>query len=196
MTNDAQHPLDNFSELLSKAKAGDTVALDSLMPLVYHELRGIARRLLSNERAHHTLQPTALINEAYLRLHNSPGSVQNLSDRAHFFALSARVMRNVLVDHANARNAAKRGGGVEALTLSFAEHLSAETDSSAANLLALHEAMTRFAAVDERSSQVLEMITFGGMELQEVADAMEISLATVKRDWLFARTWLKRELAD
>jgi RNA polymerase sigma-70 factor, ECF subfamily len=187
---------DSFSALLARAKDGDRAALDQLMPVVYQELRGIAARLLSGERAHHTLQATALINEAYLRLRGSPNSVQGLNDRAHFFALSARVMRNVLVDHANARNAQKRGSGIEAYTLSFAENVSVESDKSATDLLALHEALERFAKVDERSAQVLEMITFGGMELQAVADALGISLATVKRDWLFARTWLKRELAD
>jgi RNA polymerase sigma factor (TIGR02999 family) len=185
-----------FSESLSKAgvtqllKAwsdGDHVALEHLTPVVEIELRRIARRCMAKEKPDHTLQSAALVNEAYLRLVD----IQAVSwqGRTHFFAMCARLMRRILTDYARSRNYQKRGGG--ALHLTLDEGLLA-TPERQADILALDEALTQFARLYPRQSQVVELRFFGGLEVTEVAEALKISAVTVKRDWKFAKAWLLR----
>jgi RNA polymerase sigma factor (TIGR02999 family) len=176
--------------LLQAWSGGDKEALDRLAPLVYRELRRIAGRIMTAERPNHTLQATALVNEAYVRLVDT----QQVSwqDRAHFFALCARAMRQILIDHARARASEKRGGGEILLELDEAV---ASAPSPAANLLELDDALNRLAAIDPRKSQVVEMRFFGGLSLEETAEALKVSTKTVQRDWDLARGWLYRELS-
>jgi RNA polymerase sigma-70 factor, ECF subfamily len=168
---------------------GDEVAFEELVPLVHAELRRIARRQMGHERVGHTLQPTALVNEAYLKLID----IRHVQwqDRAHFFAMSSRVMRRVLVDCARTRGYQKRGAGAQKMTLDEGRVRSAEP---AADVLALDEALEALAAIDQRKSQVVEMRYFGGLSIEETAEAMGISERTVKRDWTMAKLWLRREL--
>jgi len=175
--------------LLRAWGGGDKQALDRLTPLVYRELRRIAGRMMAAERPNHTLQATALVNEAYVRLVDT----QQVSwqDRAHFFALCARAMREILIDHARARGSAKRGGGEVALELE--EGLIAGR-SPEANLLELDAALHRLAELDPRKSQVVELRFFGGLSLEETSEALKVSTKTVQRDWDIARGWLYREL--
>ena len=175
--------------LLQAWSGGDKQALDRLAPLVYRELRRIAGRIMTAERPNHTLQATALVNEAYVRLVDT----QQVSwqDRAHFFALCARAMRQILIDHARARASEKRGGGEVAIELE--EGLIAGS-SPEANLLELDDALKRLAEIDPRKSQVVEMRFFGGLSLEETAEALKVSTKTVQRDWDLARAWLYGEL--
>ncbi len=172
-------------------------ALDHLLPQLYDELRMIARRLLAREREGHTLTPTALLHEAYLRL-GSSSAAQGAMDPLHFRALAARVMRHVLVDHALSRKAEKRGGpdAEPALTLSALDGAPEAGSGNPMDLLAVHQALERLAAQDERAARVVELRCFGGLDLQETADALQISLATVKRDWLFGKTMLAHALKE
>ena len=178
-----------ITDLLTAWGQGDASALERLMPLVHAELHRLARREMRGERPGHTLRTTALVNEAYLRLIDA--SRVRWQDRAHFFALSARIMRRILVDHARARQFVKRGGGLRQVTLEDALVVSAERS---ADLVALDDALVALAAVDERKSQVVEMRFFGGLSVEETAEALHVSPATVMRDWHFARVWLLREL--
>jgi RNA polymerase sigma-70 factor, ECF subfamily len=168
---------------------GDESAFDALMPLVYGELRRLARLYIRRERHGLTLQPTALVNEAYLRLVD----IQRVSwqDRAHFFAVSARVMRRVLVDMARTRASLKRAGGVQ--RVSFDENLIAANEWSV-NLVALDDALGALAERDVRKSQVIELRFFGGLNVEETAEALHVSPRTVMRDWRLARAWLSREI--
>jgi RNA polymerase sigma factor (TIGR02999 family) len=168
---------------------GDEQALDRLVPLVYDELRQLARRELRRERAGHGLQPTELVHDAYQRLVDLELSWQG---RVHFYRMAARTMRRVLVDQARARRAEKRGGGAVLVTLDEARMGQAEP---ASDVLDLAEALERLAALDARLSQAVELFYFGGMTYPEIAEALEISPATVDRDLRFARSWLRRELA-
>ena len=175
-------------DLIARWRAGDEQALKDLLPLVYKQLHRVAREHLRKQRANHTLQTTALIHEAYLRFAGAQGvSVQ---DRNHFMALASRMMRQVLVDHARGRVAAKRQGGVR-VTLSEAAHVADEVD-----VLGIDEALTRLAQFDEQQARVVELRFFGGLSIQETAHALHISESTVKRDWTMARTWLSRELQN
>ncbi|TAM84543.1 MAG: sigma-70 family RNA polymerase sigma factor [Acidobacteria bacterium] len=169
---------------------GSKKALDRLAPLVYHELHQIAGRLMASERPNHTLQATALVNEAYLRLVDA--RQVSWQDRAHFFAICARAMRQILVDHARSRSSAKRGGGEVAIELD--EGLAAAA-SQEASLLELDEALKRLEALDPRKSQVVEMRYFGGLSIEETAEGLKVSAETVRRDWKMARAWLHRELS-
>jgi RNA polymerase sigma factor (TIGR02999 family) len=169
--------------------AGDESALQRLMPVVHAELRRLARREMRRERAGHTLQTTALVNEAYLRLVDMSGVSWN--DRAHFFAMSARLMRRILVDHARSRLYQKRGGGAK--VVSFDEGLTVAREPSA-NLVALDDALKALATLDERKSQVVELRFFGGLSVDETAAALDVSPSTVLRDWRLAKAWLLREL--
>lgn len=187
-----QPDADGFSRTLARARAGDAAALDELMPLVYEELRRIAGRQMGRERGDHTLQPTALVHEAYLRLFESPGL--HVNDRAHFMALAARVMRRLLINHAESRNADKRRGNAVHVTLSAAADLAAGEPE--VDVEALDAALRRLAAVDPRAAEIVEMRYFGGMTVEEVAVAIGASPATVKRDWTAARAWLRRELTQ
>jgi RNA polymerase sigma-70 factor (ECF subfamily) len=175
--------------LLQAWGGGDKQALDRLAPLVYRELRRIAGRMMAAERPNHTLQATALVNEAYVRLVDT----QQVSwqDRAHFFALCARAMREILIDHARARGSAKRGGDQIAIEL---DEALAAAPSPEANLLELDDALKRLAEIDPRKSQVVELRFFGGLNLEETAEALKVSTKTVQRDWDLARGWLYREL--
>lgn len=187
MTSPPQHDVTRLLDLLS---SGDRTVLDVLFPLVYGELRRLARQQLSRERPGHTLDSVALVNEAYLKLVDQ-GNVR-LQNRAHFFAVSARAMRAILVDYARARNAAKRGGGGTAVPLdAVAELLS---DEQAEHVAQLDEALARLASVNEEASRVVECLYFGGLTLEETAEALGLSVATVRRRWGFAKAWLARAL--
>jgi len=168
---------------------GDQAALDEVLPLVYDELRRLADSYLRRERPDHTLQPTALVHEAYLRLIGQ----KNLSwqNRAHFFGIAARVMRQILVNHALNRNADKRGGHLHKVSLDEAVNFFAERD---VNLMALNRALDELEALDPRQSQIVELRFFGGLSIEEAAEVLGISPATVKRDWSIAKLWLHRAI--
>jgi len=174
-------------------RSGDPTALDDLLPRVYDELRALADAYMRRERAGHTLQPTALVHEAFLRLLRlPPGSVQN---RIHFFALAAQAMRRILADHARRHRAAKRGGGAVRVPLELVEGGAPATpagDDVAAD--DLDAALEDLAKLDERQARVVELRFFGGLSIEETAEVLAVSPATVKRDWLVARAWLHREL--
>lgn len=178
--------------VLRRWRGGDEAALARLMPLVVEEMRRIARRYLSREGPGHTLQPTALVNEVYLRLAGSdaPGP----EDRAQFFAWASRLMREVLVDHARARLAAKRGGGRAPLALEAAVQAAAPRGLGPEMLLTLDAALIRLAELDRRQSRVVELRYFSGLTLEEIAGVMAISRASAERDWAIARRFLAREL--
>lgn len=176
------------TEILLEWRSGNEEALKQLMPMVYDELRRLANRYMRSERSEHTLQPTALVNEAYLRLIDMKVSWQ---DRAHFFAVAARLMRRLLVDHARGHRRAKREGEVAKLSLDDAVEVSS---SPALEVIAVDEALTRLAEFDPRKSEILELRYFGGLSNEEVAEALGISRATVQRDLRFAKAWLIREL--
>ena len=168
---------------------GDQAALEKLMPLVYAELHRLARRYMRREHAGHTLQTSALVNEAYLHLIDARGV--RWQNRTHFFAVSAQIMRRILVDFARARQNLKRGGGALQVSLDQGMVVSAERG---ADLLALHEALERLSALNARQSQVVELRYFGGLNENEVADVLKVSARTVRHDWSLARSWLYREL--
>jgi RNA polymerase sigma factor (TIGR02999 family) len=178
------------TELLLAWGRGDRSALDELAPLVLHELRRLARVQMRGERHNHTLQTTALVNEAFLRLIDLRRI--RWQDRAHFLALSARLMRRTLVDYARSRNYQKRGGGAATLTLDEAMVSSPERS---ADLVALDDALEDLARIDTRKSQVVELRFFGGLSVEETAQALDISPETVQRDWRFAKVWLLREIS-
>jgi RNA polymerase sigma-70 factor, ECF subfamily len=177
------------TQLLQAWSEGDQGALDQLMPVVYDELHRLAGRYMADERPGHTLQATALVNEAYLRLANSRGGWR---DRAHFFALSARVMRRILVDWARSRRAQKRGNDVPALELE--ENLAIVAGKSGNDLIAIDDALQTLAAFDSRQSQIVELRFFGGLSVKETAEVLTVSEETVRRDWKVAKSWLRREL--
>jgi RNA polymerase sigma factor (TIGR02999 family) len=176
--------------LLSRWRSGDAAALEALIPFVYDELRRIARAHLRREREGHTLQSTALVNEAYLRLVGQEGG--QLENRAHFLSVAAHLMRQILVDHARAHQAAKRDGG-RRVELEEAEHPLQTTN---VDVVALDEALVKLAEFDPDLCRLVEMRFLGGLSIEETAQAMGISPATVKREWATARAWLTRELAD
>ncbi len=179
-----------ITTLLLAHAAGDAAALERLLPRVYDELRQIARARLRHERAEHTLAPTDLVHEAFLKL--VPLGQVDWQNRAHFFAIASRAMRHVLIDHAVRRNAAKRGGGVQTLTLG---EVGGSTELPLDDLIAIGDALARLERLDPRQARVVECKFFGGLSLDETAEALHISPATVSRDWTFARAWLHRELA-
>ncbi|MCU0970594.1 MAG: sigma-70 family RNA polymerase sigma factor [Gammaproteobacteria bacterium] len=180
---------DSITELLLAWGAGSEQALHRLMPLVHGELRRLAHRHMRSERAGHGLQTTALVNEAYLRLVDARRVPWQ--SRAQFFAIAATAMRRVLVDAARARGRHKRGGGVVHVTLD--ETMTVRNDSNP-DLIALDDALTALAAMDERKCRVIELRYFGGLSVNETAEALGVSPATVLRDWAFAKAWLLREL--
>ena len=179
----------HVTDLLVAWSGGDEQALEKLMPLVHGELRRLARRQMAGERQGHTLQTTALINEAYLRLIDLTRI--RWQDRAHFLAISARLMRRILVDHARTRQYAKRGGGAAKVSLDEALVV---TSDPRPDLVALDDALQALAAVDSRKSQVVEMRFFGGLSVEETAEALGVSPQAVMRDWRLAKVWLLREL--
>lgn len=181
---------DSVTRLLHDAGAGDAGAMERLVPLLYAELHRIAERQMARERPDHTLQPTALVDEAFMRLLGTTPA--NFADRSHFLRAASRVMRRVLVDHARARHAVKRGG---TLQVTLDEAIVSGGDTTL-DMLALDDALNRLGAVDPRWAQVVELRFFGGLSVPEVADALGTSVATVKRDWQFARGWLARALIE
>jgi RNA polymerase sigma factor (TIGR02999 family) len=185
-------PSNQVTQLLLDWSRGDRAALDELMPLVYQELRKLASGYLRSERPDHTLQPTALIHEAYLRMIGK--DMPQWQSRAHFFGIAARLMRQILVDHARTRHAAKRGGDQQKISLDDAPQVFDQSD--AAGLLALDDALTKLAAFDERRSRILEMRAFGGMSVEDTALALRVSEATVKREMRLAQAWIRRELGQ
>jgi RNA polymerase sigma factor (TIGR02999 family) len=185
-------PGDVTALLLRWQDAADEAAPAELMPLVYEELRRVARSYLRRERDDHTLQPTALVHEAYLRLVDD--SKVSWQDRAHFFGIAARLMRQILVQHARAHDAAKRGGPGQ-LKLSLEQAPELATDC-AVELVALDDALVDFTKIYPRKSKVVELKFFGGMEAKQISEALQISVKTVTRDWNFARLWLSRQLRN
>jgi len=183
------HRSDTASDLVRAWGRGNLQARDDLLPLVYRELRRRAAVYLRDERRDHTLQPTALVHEAYLRLIGQERVAWQ--NRAHFFGIASQMMRRILVDHARAHKAAKRPGG--AFKVSFTDRIGA-TDPRAWDLLALDEALNKLQTVDLRLSQIVELRYFGGLSEEAVADVMAISRSTVTREWQTARTWLYRQL--
>ncbi|HEX8735465.1 MAG TPA: sigma-70 family RNA polymerase sigma factor [Pyrinomonadaceae bacterium] len=180
-----------ITQLLLAWGSGDKAALDALMPMVYDELRRLARCYMRRQNAGHTLQTTALVNEAYLRLIDS--SRVRWQDRTHFFAISAQLMRRVLVDFARARNSRKRGG--EQIQITLDEQIEAPFEKET-NLVALDEALQNLAKLSQRQSQIVELRYFGGLSEEEIAETLAISTRTVRRDWSLARAWLYRELSQ
>jgi RNA polymerase sigma-70 factor, ECF subfamily len=183
-------PQSSVSQLLARHRQGEAGALDRVLPLVYDELRALARAQLRREDAGHTLGATALVHEAYLRL--AGGEEIAPDDRRHFFAIAARAMRRVLIDHARGRNCAKRGAGDVALQLSQVEEFLQQADNDEA--AALDEALERLSQANPRAAQVIEYHFFAGFTLQETADALAVSVKTVQRDWMVGRAWLASEI--
>ena len=180
-----------ISRLLQAWRRGNRKALDDLLPLVYDELHRQARRFLRRERQNHTLQPTALIHETYLKLvEQSRVSWQN---REHFFAISANLMRRILVNYANARRRKKRGGAAELLDLD--ESILVFTKKTEVDLLSLDEALTRLGKMDKKQEQIVELRYFSGLTIEETAEVLGVSPATIKRDWRMTKAWLHRELS-
>lgn len=179
------------TQLLLSWNQGDRDALDRLIPLVEAELRRLARRFMRRERGDHTLQTSALINEAYVKLVDQ----QNVhwQDRAHFFAVAAQIMRHILIDHARKHQYAKRGGGAEKVPLDEIDELS---DQRAAELIAMDDALRDLATADPRKSQIIELRFFGGLSIEETAEVLDISPATVTREWRMARAWLHHAMSS
>ena len=186
---------ENVTQLLVKWGEGDQKALDKLMPLVYSELRRLAGNYLRRERQNHTLQPTALVNEAYLKLIDQRNP--RWQNRAQFYGVAAQLMRRILVDHARQHQAAKRGGSdQQRLSITSAGQLGAKQLAAepAIDLLALHEALEELTAFDPQQGRIVELKFFGGLSIEETAEIMGIGHATVERDWKMARAWLRRKL--
>lgn len=178
-----------ITQLLLAWGSGDKAALDALMPIVYDELRRLAKRYMRRQNPDHTLQTTALVNEAYLRLIDS--SRVRWQDRTHFFAISAQLMRRILVDFARAKNSRKRGG--EQIQITLDERIEAPFETET-NLVELDEALQRLAKLSPRQSRIVELRYFGGLSEEEISETLAISTRTVRRDWSLARAWLYREL--
>lgn len=183
-------PANEVTQLLLAWSGGDETALEKLTPLVYRELHHLAQRYMSRERQEHTLQTTALVNELYLRLVDA--DQMRWQNRAHFFAVSAQLMRHILVDFARSRKNIKRGGEVIKVSLDDAPVVSEDTDS---NLIALNDALNSLSEIDERKAKVIELRFFGGLSIEETAEVLKVSGDTVMRDWRLAKLWLLKEMA-
>jgi RNA polymerase sigma-70 factor, ECF subfamily len=191
---DPAAPPPDVTPLLLAWGSGDKSAGERLLPAIYEELHRQASRAMRREADEHTLQPTALVHEAYLRLVDQRRAEWH--NRAQFFGVAAQIMRRILVDHARAQHATKRGGAMQQITLGDAhQSASAAEDDTALDVLALHEALERLAIIDPDQARVVELRYFGGMTIEETAEALGISPATVKREWAVARAWLRRELS-
>ena len=180
-----------ITRLLRAWGGGDAQALDRLAPVVFDELRRLSRRYMRRERAGHTLQTTALVNEVYLRLVNVTG--MDWKDRAHFFAMSAQMMRRILVDAARARASARRRGGIRASSVNLDQI--PDLSGRGSELIALDDALNTLAQMDPRKARVIELRFFGGLSVEETAEVLKISPQSVMRDWKLAKAWLKRELS-
>lgn len=191
MKQSVKRPDQSITQLLVKWGSGDKAALDELIPLVYDELRKLAASYLRRKDVVHTLQATALVHEAYVRLADQKGAL--MEHRAQFFGLAAKVMRDILVDHARKRLATKRGGRQLRISLSQADRFGHNPELE---LLALDSALKDLAATNPQHSRVIELRFFGGLTIEETAEAMSLSHATTERYWSFARAWLRRELGD
>ena len=178
-----------ITQVLLELRRGESRAADKLLTLVYDQLRALAQRYLSQERPGHTLQPTALVHEAYIRLVGEA----DWEDRAHFFAVAARAMRRILVDHARTRAAAKRGGLEQRRPIEVAETCAARPDEY---VVALDEALTTLAGVDPELARLVELRFFGGLSVEETAEVLDVSTRTVKRHWTVARGWLHRAISE
>jgi RNA polymerase sigma-70 factor, ECF subfamily len=186
------NPPDNeVTRLLESWNSGRQEALDELIPLVYQELRRMAKRYMNSQPSKHTLQTTALIHEAYLKL--ADNRVKNWQNRAHFFAVAAQAMRHILVDHARSHKREKRGGETQFISL---EDVAVISNERAAEMVALDEALQNLSGVDERKARVVELRYFGGLSVEETAEVLKVSQNTVNRDWNFAKMWLLRELSN
>jgi len=183
-------PPEGITQLLVRWNGGDKTAMDQLMPLVQSELRRLAGNYLRRERPGHTLQPTALVNEAYLRLVDQKKA--NWQNRAQFYGIAAQLMRRILVDHARQHNAAKRGGSDQQRLSITSAH--AVSDKPNLDLLALHEALEELAAIDPQQGRIVELKFFGGLSIEETAEVMDLGHATIERDWKMARAWLRLKL--
>ena len=186
----AHRPPNQITQLLQRWRDGNREALDALLPLVYEELRRLAHRHLRNERAEHTLQSSALVHEAYLRLLGQ--DFPHWEGRTHFFAIAAQLMRQILVDYARRHRASKRGSGVCMLTLGDVDALPQRKD---VDVVALNDALNSLAEIDPRQSHIVELRFFAGLSLEETSEVMGIGTATVQRDWTAARAWLHREIS-
>ena len=186
-------PAQNVTELLLSWGEGDTAALDRLIPLLYDDLRRVARGHLRREPRGHTLQPTALVHEVFLRLVDVDR--MTVKSRTHFFALSARLMRQILVDHARRQRAGKRGGSATVISLNEAAGAAAPTSTSSVDVLALDEALDTLSSLDGRQCRVVELRFFAGLNIPETADALGVSTPTVERDWAMAKAWLHQRLS-
>jgi RNA polymerase sigma-70 factor (ECF subfamily) len=182
---------ESITKLLVEWREGDQTALDRLIPLVHQELHRLAHHYLKRERPGHTLQTTALVNEAYLKLVDHKG--MRWQNRSHFFAVAAQAMRRILVDHARTRDAAKRGGGIAIAPL---DEAAAVADTQAAHLLALNDALDQLATMDERKARIVVLRYFGGMSVEETAEVVGVSAATVMREWSSAKTWLFKAMSS
>jgi len=184
-------PKNEVTQLLLRWSEGDKAALDKLMPLVYRELRRLAGHYMRRERPGHTLQASALVNEAYLRLVDYRR--MQWQNRAHFFAVAAQAMRRVLVEHARSRQYAKRGGTAQRISL---DDVAVLTDQQAAELVALDDALTSLEALDARKARIVELRYIGGLSIEETAETLGVSTATVERDWRSAKAWLYRAISQ
>ena len=183
-------PQSGITQLLTRWGNGDQTALEKLMPMVYSELRRLANNYLRRERRNHTLQPTALVNEAYLKLVDQKNA--RWQNRAQFYGIAAQLMRRILVDHARQHNAVKRGGSdQQRLSITNAAVLATKPDL---DVLALHEALEELATLDPQQERIVELKFFGGLSIEETAEVLGIGHATVERDWKMARAWLRRKL--
>ena len=183
--------IQEVTRLLQSLNAGNRDAVDALVPLVYAELRKLAAHYLKSERGEHTLQPTALVHEAFLRLVEQETAWQN---RTHFFAMAANLMRRILVDYAKTKHRVKRGGSAEDLPLEEAFYVAA-TEENEVDLLALDRVLNELAEIDEQQARIVELRYFSGLSIAETAEVLKISPATVKRDWNMAKAWLHHELS-
>jgi RNA polymerase sigma factor (TIGR02999 family) len=191
MAGQVNRSSDELTQLLGEWGAGDQSALDKLIPLVYDELRRMAHHYMARESPDHTLQTTALVNDAYLRLSDQKRT--NWRNRAQFFGIAAQLMRRILVDHARSRAYAKRGGGTIKVPL---DETNVVGPQRAAEILALDEALNALAMIDARKCQIVELRYFGGFTVEETATLLEVSDVTVMRDWSLAKAWLRREISN
>lgn len=178
------------TQLLIRWSDGDQTALDDLMPIVYDELRRMAKRFMNRQDSGHTMQTTELIHEAYLKLLGN--EEKNWKNRSHFFGVAAQAMRHILVDHARSKHSQRRGGDKQKITLAENQFV---TNERADEIVALDDALTRLAELDERKSRVVEMKFFAGLNFEEIAEVLQMSIITIKRDWSFARNWLSKEIS-
>jgi RNA polymerase sigma-70 factor, ECF subfamily len=183
-------PIGPITQRLTRLRAGDHEALDELLPLIYDELKILARSHLAREATGHTFGPTVLVHETYMRLAERERLAPE--DRRHFFAISAQIMRRVLIDHARARRRLKRGAGAEAVPWDDLRDF--VTDEAADELIALEDALEQLSAINPRAAQVVERRFFAGLSLEETAESLGTSLKTIQRDWLLARAWLRKEM--